>query len=76
MRAEGRLVRSPSLFVKKIDFVQDFADINSFTFPVHIHSEAQTRLVGRVVVDIYQHNYQPVATPLGAEVSGYAIFLW
>jgi hypothetical protein len=74
IRAEGRLVRSPSFFVKKIDFVQDFADINSFTFPVHIHSEAQTRLVGRVVVDIYQHNYQPVATPPGAEVSGYAIF--
>lgn len=75
MRAEGRLVKSPSFFVKKIDFVQDFADINSFTFPVHIHSEAQTRLVGRVVVDIYQHDYQPVATPLVAEGYVDTIFL-
>lgn len=69
MRAEGRLVKSPSFFVKKIDFVQDFADINSFTFPVHIHSEAQARLVGRAIVDIYQHDYQPVPTPLWAEES-------
>jgi hypothetical protein len=60
MRAEGRLAKSPSFFVKKIDFVQDFADIDSFTFPVHIHSAAQARLVGRVVVDIYQHDYEPV----------------
>ena len=58
MRAEGRLVKSPSFFVKKIDFVQDFADIDSFTFPVHIHPEAQVRL-------LYLHDYQPVATPLG-----------
>ena len=66
MRAEGRLVKSPSFFVKKINFVQDFADIDSFTFPVHIHSEAQVRLLGRTIVDIYQHDYQPVATPLSA----------
>jgi hypothetical protein len=66
MRAEGRLVKAPSFFVKKIDFVQDFADIDSFTFPVHIHSEAQVRLLGRTIVDIYQHDYQPVATPLSA----------
>lgn len=60
MRAEGRLVRSPSLFVKKIYFVQDFADIDSFTLPVHIHSEAQVRLLGPTIVDVYQHDYQPV----------------
>lgn len=64
MRAEGWLVKSPSFFVKKIHFVQDFADIGSFTFSVHIHSEAQVRLLGSAIVDIYQHDYQPVATPL------------
>ena len=60
-RAEGKMVRSPSLFVKKIEFVQDFADFNSFTFPVHIHSEAQARIVGRTVVDIYEHDVEPVS---------------
>jgi hypothetical protein len=60
-RAEGKLVRSPSLFVKRLEFVQDYADIDSFTFPVHIHSEAQARVVGRTVVDIYEQDYQPVS---------------
>ena len=61
VRAEGRPVKSPSLFIKKIDFVQDYADVGPFTFPVHIHSEANARIVGRAIVDVYQRDYQPVA---------------
>jgi hypothetical protein len=61
VRAEGRPVKSPSLFIKKVDFVQDYADIGPFTFPVHIHSEASARIVGRAIVDVYQRDYQPVA---------------
>jgi hypothetical protein len=64
VRAEGRPVKSPSLFIKKIDFVQDYADIGPFTFPVHIHSEANARLVGRAIVDIDQSDYQPVSNTL------------
>lgn len=69
VRAEGRLVKSPSWFVKKLEFVQDYADIDSFTFPVHIHSEAQARIVGRAVVDIYHSDYQPVSSVSQAKVS-------
>lgn len=69
VRAEGKLVKSPSWFVKKLEFVQDYADINSFTFPVHIHSEAQARIVGRAVVDIYNSDYQPVSSVEQAETS-------
>src|SRR5579863_6033317 len=61
VRAEGRPVKSPSMFVKKIEFVQDYADIGPFTLPVHIHSEATARIVGRAIVDVYQRDYQPVA---------------
>jgi hypothetical protein len=64
LRAEGSLVKSPSFFVKKIEFVQDYVDIGQFTFPVHIHSEAKARLVGRAVVDIYHRDYEPVANPV------------
>jgi hypothetical protein len=60
VRAEGSVVKSPSFFIKKIEFVQDYTDIGSFTLPVHIHSEAATRLVGRAIVDIYHSDYQPV----------------
>ena len=45
-------MKSPSLFVKHIEFVQDYADIGSFTLPVHFHSEARAFLLGRVIVDI------------------------
>ena len=54
-------MKSPSLFIKKIDFIQDYADIGPFTFPVHIHSEATARIVGRAIVDVYQRDYQPIA---------------
>jgi hypothetical protein len=64
VRVEGRVVKSPSLFVKKIDFVQDYANVNGFTFPVRMHSEAKAALVGRTVVDIENRDYQPVPAPL------------
>jgi hypothetical protein len=57
-RAEGTMVKSPSLFVKKIEFVQDYADYGPFSLPVHVHSVAKTRLVGRAVVEIYHSGYQ------------------
>lgn len=59
-RAEGTLVKSPSFFIKKIDFVQDYADFNDFMLPVHMHSEAKARIIGRAVVDIFTRDYAPL----------------
>jgi hypothetical protein len=59
LRAEGRIAKSPSFFIKRIDFVQDYANVDGFTFPTHIHSEAETRVIGKAVVDITHRNYQP-----------------
>jgi len=59
VRVEGTVVKSPSFFIKKIEFVQDYADIGVFTLPTHMHSEAVARIIGRAVVDIYQDEYQP-----------------
>jgi len=67
VRAEGSMVKSPSFFIKQIDFVQDYENVGSFTLPAHIHSEARTRLIGRAVVGIYHRNYQPVANTAQAE---------
>lgn len=60
VRVEGNVVKSPSFFVKHIEFVQDYADVQSFTLPVHFHSEAKARIVGRTIVDIVHRDYQPV----------------
>ena len=66
VRAEGGVVKSPSFFIKKIEFVQDYADFGNFTFPVHMHSDARARVIGRTVVDIYHRDYQPVAAGVQA----------
>lgn len=63
VRAEGNAVKSPSFFIKKVEFVQDYADVNGFTLPTHVHSEARARIVGRAIVDIYQRDYQ-IASPV------------
>jgi hypothetical protein len=60
VRVEGSVVKSPSFFVKHIQFVQDYEDFDSFTLPVHIHSEARARLVGRTIIDITHTHYVPV----------------
>lgn len=57
-RAEGMLVKSPSFFVKRIEFVQDYAEFGGFSLPVRVHSVAKTRLLGRAVVDISHSGYE------------------
>jgi len=56
-RAEGTLVKTQSIFVNKIEFVQDYADFEGYTLPVHVRSVAKTRLVGRAVVDVTTDSY-------------------
>ncbi|HVZ16237.1 MAG TPA: hypothetical protein VG897_03920 [Terriglobales bacterium] len=58
LRAEGRLVKSPSLFIKKVEFVQDYAQVGEFNLITHIHSVADTRIIGEAVVDITHRDYQ------------------
>jgi len=60
-RTEGRLVKVPSLFVKTVQFEQDYADFGAFSFPVHLHSSAHTRVIGPAVVDVYSRDYQPMS---------------
>jgi hypothetical protein len=64
VRAEGEFVKSPSIFIKKIEFVQDFVDVGGFTLPVHMHSVADTRVYGKAIVEVENHGYQ--AKPVDA----------
>jgi hypothetical protein len=70
VRAEGRVVKSPSMFVKKIDFVQEFADVDGYTIPTHIHSEAKAAIVGLTVVDILNSDCHPVLLPATSASAG------
>jgi hypothetical protein len=68
LRAEGRIVKSPSLFVKHIEFEQDYADFGSFTLPVHIHTEARAFYVGRMIIDVRHSNYEPLPAAVEANL--------
>ena len=70
-RAEGQAIKSPSFFVNRIEFTTDYADFGIFTFPIHLHSSAKTRLVGRAVVDVSISDYQ--AQGVSVESAGPAI---
>lgn len=62
-------MKSPSFFVRHVDFVRDYVEVEGFTFPAHFHSQAKVRLLGRVLVDITISQYQP-AVATAATASG------
>ncbi len=73
VRAEGRMVKSPSIFIKDINFVQDYTDVGDFTFPLHMHSQARARVIGRVIVDVVHRDYHPItASEVAASAGGVA----
>ncbi len=63
LRAEGQMVKSPSVFIRKMDFVQDYAEVAGFMLPSHIHSVAKVRVIGRTIVDVFHRNYEPRPAP-------------
>lgn len=71
-RVEGRLVKSPSWFVKKIEFVQEYAQIGTFTLPVHLHSIGNVRVIGSTVVDVFHIDYKVQVAALDTIPADYA----
>jgi len=70
LRADGTLVKSPSWFVKKIEFVQEYSQVGVYTLPVHLRSFAKARIIGRTVVDIVHRDYEARAAAPDAIVAG------
>jgi hypothetical protein len=57
-RVEGQVAKSPSFFVKDLEFVQDFDDVEGFTFPTELRSKAKARIIGRALVTIIHKGYR------------------
>jgi hypothetical protein len=66
VRSEGTIVRSPSFFLRHIQFVQDYTDVGGYTLPLQLHTTARASFVGNVVVDIFHRQYEP--QPLAASL--------
>jgi hypothetical protein len=56
-RAEGTVSKSPSFFIRKIEFVQDFDEISGFTLPVSMRSTAKARIIGKAIVNVFHRGY-------------------
>ncbi len=62
-RAEGTVSKSPSFFIRKIEFVQDFEDINGVTVPVEMRSTTKARIIGKAIISIFHRGYQVKVNP-------------
>lgn len=52
VREEGRFVKNPSVFLKKIDFVRDYTIQDGVAYPSHIESTVDTRFWGPAKMSI------------------------
>lgn len=57
-RMEGKLAKSPSFFVKDLEFTQEFTDVDGFTFPTQLRSTAKARIIGRTLVGVVHRGYK------------------
>ena len=64
---KGRLVKNPSIFFKKVDFERDFIINNGVALPEHMSSIIDTRLIGKVELNIDYSNFEPTAESDEAE---------
>jgi hypothetical protein len=57
IRESGRFVKSPSIFLKKIEFVRTYEVKDGVAVPQHIESKVQTRIFGPVNVSVNFTNF-------------------
>jgi hypothetical protein len=57
LRESGQLVKSPSIFLKKVEFVHDYQMRNGVSIPKHIQSTVDTRIAGRAELNIEFTNF-------------------
>src|SRR5713226_9770470 len=56
IRESGRLVKTPSIFLKRIEFVREYEIRNGISVPRRIHSIVETRLVGKAELTVNFRN--------------------
>ena len=56
VRETGRLVKSPSVFLKKVDFTRTYAVVNGAAIPERVESVVETRIAGKAELDIHYTN--------------------
>jgi len=68
VRQSGRLVKNPSIFLKKIEFVKEYEIQDGISIPRQIHSVVDTRLVGPAELTIDFRNVSLAEGPKRASL--------
>jgi len=58
VRESGRLVKTPSIFLKRVEFVREYYIRGGVAVPLQIASRVETRLVGRAEVTVHFRNVE------------------
>jgi hypothetical protein len=66
LRESGRLVKNPSVFLKRVDFIRDYEIVEGLSVPIRVESRVDTRLVGLAEIEIRYSNH---SLPLTAQSS-------
>jgi hypothetical protein len=66
VRIEGKPAKSPSFWIKSVQFVHTYQKSGSFWFPVSDRSVTDVRILGATEVRIEYFDYSPNATTLSA----------
>jgi hypothetical protein len=64
VREAGRLVKSPSIFLRRIEFVREYDIHNGFAIPLRIQSTVDTRIAGRAELTVSFHDLSLAGSPL------------
>jgi len=59
VREHGSLVKSPSVFLKKVHFVRTYEVYNGAPIPARVESTVETRIAGKAELDIHYFNFGP-----------------
>ena len=69
---KGRLVKSPSIFFKRVEFTRAFAIHNGVAVPQSLSSTIDVRLIGKVELNINYSNFVPSPDTTAADASSIA----
>jgi len=67
VREQGRFVKSPSVFIKKVEFVRDYEIKDGVAYLKHMESKTDTRIVGRAELNVDFTNYHEEAESQNVE---------
>lgn len=60
VQESGRLVKNPSIFLKRVEFVRKYEIREGIAVPLEVQSVVETRLVGRAEMNIQFSKYSPL----------------